>query len=90
MEDKKKLIAISYCCIFLSIYFLFIAYASFSPLISESLSIEMPTTITVNATSSAISSFSSFTGGLWGIGIIAFILMIIMYIISHQAMGAAL
>jgi hypothetical protein len=90
MEDKKKLIALSYCCIFLGIYFMFIAYASFSPLISESLSVEMPTTITVNATTSAISSLPSFTGGLMGVGIAAFILMIIMYIISHQAMGAAL
>ena len=90
MEDKKKLIAISYCCIFLGIYFMFIAYASFSPLISESLSVEMPTTMTVNMTSSAISSLPSFTGGLMGVGIAAFILMIIMYIISHQAMGAAL
>jgi hypothetical protein len=90
MEDKKSLIAISYGCIFLGIYFLFIAYASLSPLISSSLNVEVPTTIAVNATTSAIGSLPSFTGGFMGVGIIALVLAIIMYFYGRFAMGAAL
>jgi len=89
MADKKWL-AISYCCIFISIYFLFIGYSAFSGFLKQEFNIDTPQTVSINATTSAISSFSSWSGTLLVVGIIAIILVILFNLVGLRAMGNAL
>ena len=89
MADKKWL-AISYCCIFISIYFLFIGYSAFSGFLKQEFNINTPQTISVNATTSAISSVSSWSGILLVVGIMAIILVILFNLIGFRAMGNAI
>ena len=88
MADKKWL-AISYCCIFISIYFLFIGYSAFSGFLKQEFNINTPQTVSVNATTSAISSVSSWGGILLVVGIVAVILVILFNLIGFRAMGNA-
>ena len=88
MADKKWL-AISYCCIFMSIYFLFIGYSAFSGFLKQEFNINTPQTVSVNATTSAISSVSSWGGILLVVGIVAVILVILFNLIGFRAMGNA-
>lgn len=88
MADKKWL-AISYCCIFISIYFLFIGYSSISGFLKQEFNVDTPQTISVNATTSAISSFSSWGGSLLVVGILAVILVILFNLIGFRAMSNA-
>lgn len=89
MADKKWL-AISYCCIFISIYFLFIGYSAFSGFLKQEFNMDTPQTASVNATTSAISSVSSWSGTLLIVGIIAVILVILFNLIGFRAMSSAI
>ena len=88
MADKKWL-AISYCCIFISIYFLFIGYSAISGFLKQEFNVDTPQTVSVNATTSAISSVSSWSGTLLIVGSIAIILVILFNLIGFRAMGNA-
>lgn len=88
---NKKWLVISYCCIFLSIYFLFIGYSTISSYAIKTYNIDIPQTISMNATSSAMSSMSgSWAGGLLFIGVVAIVLFIITGLIGREAMGNAI
>lgn len=89
MADKKWL-AISYCCIFISIYFLFIGYSAFSGFLKQEFNVDTPQTTSINATTSAITSVSSWSGMLLLVGIIAVILVILFNLIGFRAMGSAI
>jgi hypothetical protein len=86
----KKYVAISYCFAFLSVYFCSMAYAMLSESINKSYNIDLPQTIVMNDTISAISSVSSWGGILITVGIIALILTILSVVLSSKAMGAAM
>jgi hypothetical protein len=87
---NKKWLVISYCCIFLSIYFLFIGYSAISSYVITNYKINVPQTISMNSTASAISSVSSWSGTLLSVGILTIILFIILYFLGHRAMGCAI
>ena len=86
----KKLVAISYCLIFLALYFCSIAYALLSTSINDAYEIALPQTIAMNATSTAISSISSWGGVLVIIGIVALIITILSIITGSRAMSSAI
>ena len=87
---NKKWLVISYCCIFLSIYFLFIGYSAISSYANNNYNVTLPQTTAMNATSSAMSSVSSFGGILLVIGVLAIILFIIFNVVGMRAMGNAI
>ena len=87
---NKKWLVISYCCIFLSIYFLFIGYSAISSYVTINYNVEMPQTIAMNSTTSAITSISSWSGMLLSVGIVTIILFIIFLLIGRSAMGSAM
>jgi hypothetical protein len=87
---NKKWLVISYCCIFLSVYFLFIGYSAISSYLNTNYELSIPQTISMNATSSAISSLSSWNGSLLIVGISTIILFVILYLFGHRAMGCAI
>lgn len=87
---EKKAVAISYCFIFLSVYFLFIAYCSLTPTWEDLTDSKMPKTQTTNSTTHAINSLSSWSGTLVVVGIICFILTIILYFFGARSMASAI
>lgn len=87
---NKKWLVISYCCIFLSIYFLFIGYSAISSYAITNYNIDMPQTIAMNSTVSAIGSVSSWSGTLLSVGIVTIVLFIIFLLIGRNAMGSAM
>lgn len=89
MANKKWLI-ISYCCIFLSIYFLFIGYSLISSAVNKEYKINLPQTIAMNSTTSAISSIPSFSNNLLFVGISVVVVCIILFLLGNRAMGMAI
>lgn len=87
---NKKWLVVSYCCIFLSIYFLFIGYSLISSSINTDYNINLPQTIAMNSTTSAISSMGSWGGSLLTVGVIVIVLCIIFFLIGQRAMGMAI
>lgn len=87
---NKKWLVISYCCIFLSIYFLFIGYSTISSYVIKNYNIEMPQTVAMNATSSATSSILSWGGTGLTVGVVSIVLFIILQIIGSRAMASAI
>jgi len=88
-EVDKKWLAISYGCILLAIYFLFIAYCSISPsLIPEK---ESSNNYVVGNFTSGISEFSSSMSiPIGAIAIIALVFFLTFILLGTRAMGAAL
>ena len=86
----KKLVAISYCFIFLAMYFCSIAYALLSTSINNAYDTALPQTTAMNATATAISSFSSWSGTLVVLGIVVLIITILLIITGSRAMGEAI
>lgn len=78
---NKKLLAMSYCFIFISIYFMTIVYASLSLYFEKEYKINLPQTTTSNSTITALSSFSSWSSIpifliiIVGIGIVLFFII---------------
>jgi len=89
MADKKW-VAVSYCCIFISIYFLFISYAALSAYTKTEYNYNLPSTVALNATTSAISSYSPYSGIGLLVCIVTILLFIIFSIFGQRAMNAAI
>jgi len=86
---NKKWLAVSYCCVFISVYLLFICYSSFSGYLSQEWEIDTPQTTTINSTTNAISSVSSWSGIFMVVGLITLILVVFFVIMSVRSMGMA-
>jgi len=86
---NRKWLAISYGFIFLSIYFLFISYASIFSFVREQFDYELPQTVAVNSTATAMSSMTSWTGMVVVIFIVAIVLGVLFLVLGSRAMGAA-
>ena len=86
----KKWVVISYCFIFLAIYFCNFAYAFLSTSINEKYNTNLPQTETMNATTSAVSSFSSWQGIGFTVGIAALLIVITFIILGTRSMEAAM
>lgn len=88
---NKKLVAISYCCAFMFIYFINLAYALLSTSINNNFNTHLPQDVgTVNATMSVVSSFSSWNGSIVVAGIFAVVIAIIFIIMSSKSMASAI
>jgi hypothetical protein len=86
---NKKWLAISYGFIFLSVYFLFISYASIFSFVRDQFDHELPQTIAVNSTASAIGSISSWGGIALVVLLVAVVLVIIFILSGIRSMGMA-
>lgn len=86
----KKYVAISYCFAFLFVYFISMAYALISKSINHTYDLNLPQTMAMNSTVTAISSFSSWSGTIIVVGIVGLVLAIVSFIISSRAMSAAI
>jgi hypothetical protein len=89
---NKKLLAVSYCFAFLSVYLISIAYAAAALYFKESFKTNLPATDTIalNASMSAVSSFSSWSSISYEpITIIVTVVAIIILLSSARAMSQA-
>ena len=88
---SQKWVAISYCCAFLSIFFVYLAYSVIAVSINQtSVKEVLPQAEVMNATSSALYSVSSWTSIPLSIIMLIILLIIIFLIInSVRSMGMA-
>lgn len=87
---NKKLLAMSYCFIFISIYFMTIVYASLSLYFEEEYEINLPQTTASNSTIIALSSFSNWSSIPIILIIAVAIIIVLFFIISGgRAMNGA-
>lgn len=88
---NKKWVAIAYCCIFISIYFLNLAYATSTFILLKNFQIETPQTYSLNSTNTGygVMSMGGGEGTIIFIFIAALISVIIFFMLSHRAMAEA-
>jgi len=85
----KRLIAISYCLIFIAIYLFTISYAFMTKGINKITQQEtMP--IVSNATMGITSFFPNMSGGGWILAVIVLIIVIVISIVGSRTMAAGI
>jgi len=87
---NKKWLGISFCCSFITVYLINLAYASSVFFLNEEYDKEIPMTTTMNQTVAALSSFSSGSGLFLVISGVAILLIILLIIGSFKSMSAAI
>jgi hypothetical protein len=88
---NKKLLAMGYCFIFISIYFITLAYAAASLYLKNEHNILLPQTATLNATTNAVSSFSSWSSiPIMVIAVVIVLVIIFFFLNGARAMGEAI
>jgi hypothetical protein len=86
---NKKLVVISYCCIFLFIYFCAIAYAIVPTYLNKSFNtnIELPKSEAIFSATSAVASLNTST--LFWLAVIAVICIVVFFIMGSLTMFSA-
>jgi len=88
---NKKWLAISYAYVFISVYFIQLAYAGVTFYLESNFKVEMPKTEMVNTSLNALSSVSNYTDIPLMVILVVIIIIILFFTIkSFGAMGNAL